>query len=43
MKQYFIYILASKRNGTLYISLTSNLLKRIMQHNWDDLYYELIV
>ena len=32
MKQYFIYILASKRNGTLYIGITNNLLKRVIQH-----------
>jgi putative endonuclease len=29
---YFIYILASKKNGTLYIGVTSNLLKRIYEH-----------
>ena len=27
-----VYILASKRNGTLYIGVTSNLSKRITQH-----------
>ena len=27
-----VYILASKRNGTLYIGVTSNLVKRIWQH-----------
>lgn len=32
MKQYFVYILASKRNGTLYIGVTSNLEKRIFEH-----------
>ena len=32
MKQYFVYILASKRNGTLYIGVTSNLVKRIYEH-----------
>ena len=31
-KQYFVYILASKRNGTLYIGMTSDLAKRIWQH-----------
>ena len=31
-KQYFVYILASKRNGTLYTGVTSDLLKRIWQH-----------
>ena len=29
---YAVYILASGRNGTLYIGVTSNLLRRIMQH-----------
>ena len=31
-KLYFVYILASKRNGTLYIGIANNLLKRIDQH-----------
>jgi len=30
--QYYIYILASKRNGVLYIGVTSNLVKRIYEH-----------
>ncbi len=32
MKSYFIYILASKRNGTLYIGVTNNLMRRIYEH-----------
>ena len=32
MKQYFVYILASKRNGTLYIGVTSDIVKRIYEH-----------
>jgi len=32
MKNPAIYILASKRNGTLYIGVTSNLVKRVWQH-----------
>jgi putative endonuclease len=32
MKQYFVYILASKKNGTLYIGVTSDLLGRVWQH-----------
>src|SRR3989344_5100384 len=31
-KTYYIYILASKRNGTLYVGVTSELQKRIYQH-----------
>jgi putative endonuclease len=30
-----IYILASQRNGTLYIGVTSNLVKRIWEHRSD--------
>ncbi len=31
-KQPYVYILASKQNGTLYIGVTSNLIQRIWQH-----------
>ncbi len=31
-KQPAIYILASKRNGTLYVGVTSNLAQRIFEH-----------
>jgi putative endonuclease len=31
-KSFCIYILASKRNGTLYIGVTSDLIKRVWQH-----------
>jgi putative endonuclease len=31
-KQPAVYILASKRNGTLYIGVTSTLVKRIWEH-----------
>ncbi|STX29145.1 Excinuclease ABC, C subunit-like protein [Legionella beliardensis] len=31
-KQYYVYILASKPYGTLYIGITSNLIQRIYQH-----------
>jgi len=31
-KQPCTYILASKRNGTLYIGVTSNLIQRVWQH-----------
>lgn len=32
MKNYYVYILASKRNGTLYIGITSDILKRVWEH-----------
>jgi putative endonuclease len=31
-KNYYVYILASRRNGTLYVGVTSDLLKRIWEH-----------
>jgi len=32
IKQPYVYILASKKNGVLYIGVTSNLIQRIWQH-----------
>ena len=31
-KDYYVYVLASQRNGTLYVGITSNLIKRIWEH-----------
>jgi putative endonuclease len=31
-KDYFVYILATEKNGTLYIGVTSDLAKRVWQH-----------
>jgi putative endonuclease len=35
MKTYYVYLLASQRNGTLYIGVTSNLVRRIYEHRED--------
>ena len=32
VKQFYVYILASKRNETLYVGVTSNLTKRVWEH-----------
>lgn len=32
MKDYYIYILTNKKNGTLYIGVTNNLMRRIYEH-----------
>lgn len=31
-RKYYIYILASKRNGSLYTGVTSDLVKRVWEH-----------
>jgi putative endonuclease len=31
-KEYYVYILASKRNGTLYVGMTEDLMKRVKRH-----------
>ena len=35
MRPSYVYILASKRNGTLYVGVTSDLVKRIWEHKSD--------
>jgi len=31
-KQFYVYLLTNKRNGTLYVGITSNLVQRVWQH-----------
>lgn len=31
-KQFYVYLMTNKRNGTLYVGVTSNLIKRVYQN-----------
>jgi len=35
MRHGYVYMMASKRNGTLYLGITSNLAERVTQHKED--------
>jgi putative endonuclease len=32
MQEYYVYILASRRNGTLYVGMTEDIAKRVVRH-----------
>ncbi len=32
MKHYYVYIMASRKDGAIYVGVTSNLIKRVYEH-----------
>ncbi len=36
MNEYYVYILASKQNGTLYVGITNDIIKRVFQHKHNE-------